>query len=1574
MQQEFLNPLYTPRDNNDQRKTMPLEDFGAKKKEINELLNSKVKELKELGLLDKLGEFVGIQTDNANRESQLNEIKEMAIKSKTDFKDLPSVVKDDYYNKAETSILNPLKTKNEIAKEDYQKDLRRKAILKKTSKELTESDKELIDDDRGFFTHALDVITGKSEVEKLKEYKEKEKAKNITKDLQKSWNLFNNLRKDKDAFSLFASEDKDLREKYQNEFKNIVKNSGFDDVVYNEKHEPFVRKGDKFYKINDGFFDNFLNSLGSNKFSIAGSLLGVVSGAKAGKNLGALGLLGGAIAGAALGSAAGGATDAIAGNAFLNREQKADEIIRHALSEGALSLVVDTFVLGAGKFIQKAINPRNIFNIGANVSTSGLYALGKHIVTGNAKGAERILNETISENERQAVRELAKRFGGELRLTKVDESKYREELVKKVGEDSKILKGYDALRDAFLLQSQAKKQEAFIQAIRSDETGNAIAFLSEAANSSPIANANLKKILNKTTENLKDSLKQLELKDYEVKSIFDNLEQGTKESYEKALDGVIGKLYDNSYKTNLRESIQDITAFETFVKRLREQGKFDPTANSFLNQIEKNIYSPEGVTYEQLRNARQMINAYERNVKDPSTLGYIKKISAQFLREDIDKGIENILKQNTQAYEKLSDLNKTAISDYKNMKQTLELVDSAKIRDREITKEKAIENLIKVIQAQGEKDLSNYALLTKGLGEQDKEKLELSMLNALMEKSIKQGENLKVFDSTLFFDRLNEFKTEVFTTPKAKQYIDIAKGFDKLFRNDATIASKINYTTTKDIKSPLATSLEGALNQKITQRLVSNIVRNIPTTYVFKKLDELSGGAALKYHIQRALERSHTISDFTKNLELSAKNSKFSNATMRKIEEITQGVKRAKENITKQEKALQGAITPLKQFGKNYAGFVLKPKEALEKLLQEKDGQVAGAAFKDDLGWIDFVWGKDGKDGYGLAHILEKREKQYTRLGLNAEQIKERTEELLKSIPEVIENGTLFKDDLGRVSVELNNIRVGLKNTWDNNNLNNHFVVTSYERDEKVLRELETKPPLSNDYKDNSNYSVLNLNENNSTKESLRSQEPPLSILEKSQLEKQKKLESERLAKAEEERVQKIKNEEEKKLKAEIRAQKNATLGKSELDREISKSENIPYKELENAPKTSVSLNDDEIHPLKFVIVNKSDLKPNFKNTGTQTRVAVDSKKVEEIAKRFDPKLIIGRGGFDDLPIILRDGQVIAGNHRIQGMLNFNVESRKKYEQAIKENFNIELKPDELLVRMPEQELNDKEIFKLASKSNENRANSFSDTLLSAMSSYNDKLKHLPHQFRSDSVENLANQVAIVLEKDAKIPSHNQVVNANLALLSHYARNTPNNSFLEVFDNAYKNLDREQFKAFKDMFANNSANFHNLNNDTTIKNFTISPYLTDALDTTAKMLQSGKRFDNFSKLAHDIDYLVKSTDENGMNAFIKENKNAYNSVISELLGGSFARFLRLENPSAQFYEFLVKAKDRMIENAVDIFTGTSKPISQINIFDFIKYGIESGKSSKESRELLDLLPELEKKFNAHEKFLQGDKK
>ncbi|GAA7359011.1 hypothetical protein MLS218_14610 [Helicobacter pylori] len=60
-----------------------------------------------------------------------------------------------------------------------------------------------------------------------------------------------------------------------------------------------------------------------------------------------------------------------------------------------------------------------------------------------------------------------------------------------------------------------------------------------------------------------------------------------------------------------------------------------------------------------------------------------------------------------------------------------------------------------------------------------------------------------------------------------------------------------------------------------------------------KALNEATAGAALKYHIKRALERSHSISDFSKQLELSAKKSHFSNNTLKIIEELNNSVKQA---------------------------------------------------------------------------------------------------------------------------------------------------------------------------------------------------------------------------------------------------------------------------------------------------------------------------------------------------------------------------------------------------------------------------------------------------------------------------------------------------------------------------------------------------------------------------------------------------------------------------------------------------------------------------------------------------------
>ncbi|WP_249936579.1 hypothetical protein [Helicobacter pylori] len=76
------NPVLTP------------DQLEQKKKDLIVDLNQKSKELKELGLLDKLGWFVGYQTDNAKaREKQLTDLKTQALDNKIEFKDLPSALK-----------------------------------------------------------------------------------------------------------------------------------------------------------------------------------------------------------------------------------------------------------------------------------------------------------------------------------------------------------------------------------------------------------------------------------------------------------------------------------------------------------------------------------------------------------------------------------------------------------------------------------------------------------------------------------------------------------------------------------------------------------------------------------------------------------------------------------------------------------------------------------------------------------------------------------------------------------------------------------------------------------------------------------------------------------------------------------------------------------------------------------------------------------------------------------------------------------------------------------------------------------------------------------------------------------------------------------------------------------------------------------------------------------------------------------------------------------------------------------------------------------------------------------------
>ncbi|GAA7565695.1 hypothetical protein HpMMM14_06870 [Helicobacter pylori] len=641
--------------------------------------------------------------------------------------------------------------------------------------------------------------------------------------------------------------------------------------------------------------------------------------------------------------------------------------------------------------------------------------------------------------------------------------------------------------------------------------------------------------------------------------------------------------------------------------------------------------------------------------------------------------------------------------------------------------------------------------------------------------------------------------------------------------------------------------------------------------------------------------------------------------------------------------------------------------------MQEKNGQVAGAVYRDDLGGIDFVWGtKKTKDsvGYGLAHIIEKREKQYTRLGLNAEQIKERTNELLKEIPNILQKGFKEEDRPGYAVITLNNSKVILSKFKGDNELKNHYMITSFEVDDKVLRELDTIATLSNDYRDGINYSTSNLNEPNPTQKPLTNQEEllktsenlnettqeakNLSPLEQANAEKLAKLESE-----------KLENEKEfTRLKEQEIARKAALKKKLEHERgnagniesatKIEVGEDIPTQTQKQIPKSRVRLNEREIYDLDYAIVKSQDLKPSFTTGGTQKRTDMNEEQIKSIAENFDPKKIFGSGGFEDLPIILHDGQVIAGNYRVAGMLNFTPKSRFAYEKAIKEYYHIDLKTDELLVRIPNKRLNNTEINNLAASSNQGRFNSESDHAIAVLSHYEAKLKELESQLNADSVYSLKNIVAKNLNFDKA--THPNVGDSNLALLMFNMPRTKTQG-IELLNRWQKEFsnDIKSYEKVKKMFVDNAGSFHNLIHDMSFPNVSLNAYLSDIMDRSFANL---KNYQTTSESLKDLSEKFYKT--NSLEMFEKSDQST--SDISEILGGAIARFARFDDPSKALFEALksdnVKKglkEFKIADVTKDMFDPNSKEFKDIDIYDFTRYLLMVGREPNENNPTLNRL-------------------
>ncbi|WP_305874004.1 DUF3519 domain-containing protein, partial [Helicobacter pylori] len=172
-------------------------------------------------------------------------------------------------------------------------------------------------------------------------------------------------------------------------------------------------------------------------------------------------------------------------------------------------------------------------------------------------------------------------------------------------------------------------------------------------------------------------------------------------------------------------------------------------------------------------------------------------------------------------------------------------------------------------------------------------------------------------------------------------------------------------------------------------------------------------------------------------------------------------IQAVKDMQKESEKGSKRKLETPSEWGHNYSEFKGDGLGAINKLLETQKGFVAGAFYKEGLGDIDLVWGTPKtkeSNGYGLAHILERRISNEMKKGLSETEAKEYALNIVKSIPEVLEKGTKGTDDLGRVFVDYGNKRVGLNNEWKKEKLENHWVISSYELYDTEKQALRSTP------------------------------------------------------------------------------------------------------------------------------------------------------------------------------------------------------------------------------------------------------------------------------------------------------------------------------------------------------------------------------------------------------------------------------------------------------------------------------------------------------------------------------------
>ena len=933
-----------------------------------------------------------------------------------------------------------------VSRHEYENLKKTQELISKTENDLTQDDKNFINKQLNPISHFFSDYTK----EDFEEFKDKATQDLVNADVQSKLNFLNTIHQEKSITSILTGSDEKTKNDYLQAVQTIAKEAGFEGIAYDKKGDVFFYDHENFYKPNQDFFGNFLNILASNAGSIGGGITGAIVGAKNAKN--PQQALIGSVVGAGIGSFIGASSDVLLTNARLNRENTLKEVLAHSLEEGTLSVVGDLAIMGGAMAVKNGLKILKDSNVAQKTSETfkniveytPIIGLVSRFQDGNAKSALKLISNTIDETQQKALHDFGESFGGNIKFGSQDNFRAYENIKAKFGENHFITKGAKIINDAFMLKSQSQAQKTILQAIRADESGNLVAFLSEAANASPTLQNSLKSLLNQTTFNLKKQLQYLDLKPNEVKEIFDTFQKGTKTEYAQAIDEVLTKVYDDTYKVQI-----DPSKYNNFRIQLEQSGVLPQDSLRFLEFAQKNIYNQQGVSFTQLNNALKQINSYYKTATDPNFKDFTAKALENFLRDDIKQGIDSIFAQNKTLYKDAQSLFSSALSDYGKMKATLKLVDKIKLRDESISYEQAFKNLYEYVKGQGG-ELQNLTKLTQHLDKNSAQRVELSILYNLFNQNIKDFKDIQVFDSQAFFKNLESIKDH-FNTQSAKDFIDIAKGFDTLFKNDVLIANAIRNATTDKISSSIATTIQGAVKFQLVRMMFENIVRLLPNIPFMSSLNEKVQGASLRFHIKSALMKNLDVQDFKISLSNKAKyNKEFNSQTKQALENIIGKIDKAQDEMLE----VAQRNTKQAQNAKDLQEYQTLQKygvESLQKLSQDDFNHFVDSVLSGDIEAL--------KSAPNIVYIADLSAELAKELGLNNGKIFLRKNDLHHSRNE--RKGTynqhLDKDEikqLPKTITENKNIYV--------DKVHNNFFITKELNENEIAMFVANKDELGN--------------------------------------------------------------------------------------------------------------------------------------------------------------------------------------------------------------------------------------------------------------------------------------------------------------------------------------------------------------------------------------------------------------------------------------------------------------------------------------------------------------------------------